>query len=114
MIPSPYLLYLGNLTEALSVKTSRGVAAWRPELCIGEFRGEACTLTVGLDHLSFAQAYAQGAKTLIIGKCSMCASPLQTCPSAMVARALGVVCSRWGRTVRWARCIRLSLWSARW
>ena len=67
MIPSPYLLYLGNSTEALSVKTSRGVAAWRPELCIGEFRGEACTLTVGLDHLSFAQAYAQGAKTLIIG-----------------------------------------------
>ena len=67
MIPSPYLLYLGNSTEPLSVKTSRGVAAWRPELCIGEFRGERCTLSVGLDHLSFSQAYAQGAKTLIIG-----------------------------------------------
>ena len=67
MIPSPYLLYLGNSTEPLSVKTSRGVAAWRPELCVGEYRGEACTLTVGLDHYSFEEAVKNGAKTLIIG-----------------------------------------------
>ncbi len=35
MIPNPYLLYLGEPKDELSVKTSRGVAEWRPELCIG-------------------------------------------------------------------------------
>ena len=67
MIPYPYLLYLGDSTDELSVKTSRGVAVWRPELCVGEYRGEAATVTLGLPHLDFASAAAAGAKTLIIG-----------------------------------------------
>ena len=67
MIPSPYLLYLGDSTDELSVKTSRGVAVWRPELCVGEYRGEGCTVTLGLPHLDFAEAVAQGARTFIIG-----------------------------------------------
>jgi uncharacterized NAD-dependent epimerase/dehydratase family protein len=67
MIPSPYLLYLGDSTDELSVKTSRGVAVWRPELCLGEFRGPACTLTLDLPHLDFAEAVAKGVKTLILG-----------------------------------------------
>ena len=67
MIPDPYLLYLGEPKDELSVKTSRGVAEWRPELCIGEYRGPACTLTLGLPHLGFAEAAARGARTLILG-----------------------------------------------
>ena len=67
MIPHPYLLYLGEPKDELSVKTSRGVAEWRPELCIGEYRGPACTLTLGLSHLDFAEAAARGARTLILG-----------------------------------------------
>ena len=67
MIPHPYLLYLGDSTDELSAKTSRGVAVWRPELCIGEYRGPDCTITLGLPHLGFAQGAARGAKTLIIG-----------------------------------------------
>jgi uncharacterized NAD-dependent epimerase/dehydratase family protein len=67
MIPYPYLLYLGDITDPLSIKTSRGVAEWRPELCVGEYRGPGAPLTLGLAHLDFAEAAAKGAKTLILG-----------------------------------------------
>jgi uncharacterized NAD-dependent epimerase/dehydratase family protein len=67
MIPFPYLLYLGDSTDVLSVKTSRGVAVWRPERCLGEYRGTACTVSLGMPHLDFAEAVAAGARTLIIG-----------------------------------------------
>jgi uncharacterized NAD-dependent epimerase/dehydratase family protein len=67
MIPSPYLLYLGDSPDELSAKTSRGVAVWRPELCLAEHRGPACAVTLGLPHLGFADAVAQGARTLILG-----------------------------------------------
>ncbi|MBW0151982.1 MAG: DUF1611 domain-containing protein, partial [Phenylobacterium sp.] len=67
MIPPPYLLYLGDSQNELSVKTSRGVAYWRPEWSLGEHRGPECTLTLGLPHLGFAEAAEKGAKTLIVG-----------------------------------------------
>lgn len=67
MIPPPYLLYLGDSQDELSVKTSRGVAYWRPELSLGEHRGPRCTVTLGLPQLGFAEAAAQGAKTMIVG-----------------------------------------------
>jgi uncharacterized NAD-dependent epimerase/dehydratase family protein len=67
MIPPPYLLYLGDSQNELSVKTSRGVAYWRPEWSLGEHRRPDCTVTLGLPHLGFAEAAAKGAKTLIVG-----------------------------------------------
>jgi uncharacterized NAD-dependent epimerase/dehydratase family protein len=67
MIPPPYLLYLGDSQDELSVKTSRGVAYWRPEWSVGEHRGALCTVTLGLEHLDFPEAVAKGAKTLIVG-----------------------------------------------
>lgn len=67
MIPPPYLLYLGDSQDELSVKTSRGVAHWRPDWALGEHRGPLCNVTLGLPHLGFAEAVSRGAKTLIIG-----------------------------------------------
>lgn len=67
MIPSPFLLYLGDSQDELSVKTSRGVAVWRPEACVGEYRGPKCNQTLGLPHLAFDEAAAKGAKTMIVG-----------------------------------------------
>ncbi|MDB5460275.1 MAG: hypothetical protein JWO72_2016 [Caulobacteraceae bacterium] len=67
MIPAPYLLYLGDAADELSVKTSRGLAVWRPELCIGEFRRPECAVTLGLPNLSFEEAASRGAKTLVLG-----------------------------------------------
>jgi uncharacterized NAD-dependent epimerase/dehydratase family protein len=67
-IPSPYLVYLGAATDPLSVKTSRGVAEWRRELCVGQRRLPGCEVTLGLEDVSYAEAVARGAKTMILGE----------------------------------------------
>lgn len=67
MIPAPYLLYLGHSKDPLAIKTSRGVALFRREDCIGEFRHDDCPLTLDLPRLGMAEAVAGGARTLILG-----------------------------------------------
>src|SRR3546814_7586468 len=54
--PPPYLLYLGNARDHLAAKTARGLAYWRPQWCVGQFRGSDCKTTLGLPDLDFAQA----------------------------------------------------------
>jgi uncharacterized NAD-dependent epimerase/dehydratase family protein len=67
MIPAPYLLYLGHSSDDIGIKTSRGLAAFRPQDCVGEFRYEDCPLTLGLPAMNIAQAAQAGAKTLVLG-----------------------------------------------
>ena len=67
MIEPPFLLYLGSSTDPVGIKTSRGLAAFRPDDCIGEFRHDECTLTLGLPRMTIEQAAAAGAKTLVLG-----------------------------------------------
>lgn len=67
MIPAPYLLYLGRSTDFAGIKTSRGLAIFRPADCVGEFRHADCPLTLGLPRLGMAEAAAAGARTLILG-----------------------------------------------
>lgn len=63
----PYLLYLGNAPDDLAAKTARGLAYWRPQWCVGQFRGSQCRTTLGLPDLDFAQAVAAGANTMVVG-----------------------------------------------
>ena len=67
MIAPPYLLYLGHSNDEIGIKTSRGLAVFRPDICVGEFRHDDCGLTLGLPRMDFAAAYAAGARTLILG-----------------------------------------------
>ncbi len=67
MIPAPFLLYLGRTVDPLAIKTSRGVAMFRREDCLGEFRHDESPLTLGLPRLGMAQAVAAGARTMILG-----------------------------------------------
>jgi uncharacterized NAD-dependent epimerase/dehydratase family protein len=67
MIPAPYLLYLGHSTDPLAIKTSRGVAMFRGEDCVGEFRHDDCPLTLNLPRLGMEEAVAAGARTLVLG-----------------------------------------------
>jgi uncharacterized NAD-dependent epimerase/dehydratase family protein len=67
MISSPYLLYLGHSNDEIGIKTSRGLAVFRPEICVGEYRHDDCGLTLGLPRMEFGAAVAAGAKTLILG-----------------------------------------------
>jgi len=57
----PYLLYLGNPADDLAIKTARGVAWWRPEWCVGQYRHPDCKLTLGLPDIGMAEARARGA-----------------------------------------------------
>lgn len=67
MIPTPYLLYLGRETDPLSVKTSRGLAQWRPEWCVGQYRPNPQGISIGVPDLGFREAVERGAKTLVLG-----------------------------------------------
>ncbi len=66
-IVAPYLLFIGDATDQLSIKMARGVADWRPELCLGEMSVEGCTVSTGLEQLSIAEAANQGAKSFVLG-----------------------------------------------
>ena len=67
MITGPFLLYLGHSADPLAIKTSRGVAMFRGEDCVGEFRHDDCPLTLGLKRMGMEEAVAAGARTLILG-----------------------------------------------
>ena len=67
MIATPYLLYLGHSNDHAGIKTSRGLAVFRPEVCVGEFRHDDCRLTLDLPRMDFTTAVAAGARTLILG-----------------------------------------------
>ncbi len=66
-LPQPYLLFLGDTTEAGFAKTAFGLVDWAGERCVGELAVAGCTVTTGLPHLSPAQAKAAGARSLLIG-----------------------------------------------
>jgi uncharacterized NAD-dependent epimerase/dehydratase family protein len=63
----PYLLYLGNAKDRLSIKTARGLAFWRPEICLGQFVGPDCTEKLDLPLMDFRQAKAAGVDTMVLG-----------------------------------------------
>ena len=67
MIPGPYLLYLGHCADAMGIKTSRGLATFRREDCVGEYRHDDCPLTLDLPRLDMAGGVAAGARTLVLG-----------------------------------------------
>lgn len=63
----PYLLYLGDAPDLLSIKTARGLAHWRPEWCVGQFVGPNCKAKLDLPTMSFTEAKAAGVNTMVVG-----------------------------------------------
>lgn len=63
----PYLLYLGSAADDLAIKTARGLAYWRPDWCVGQFRRRDCKPTLGLPEMTMTQARSAGANTMVIG-----------------------------------------------
>lgn len=66
-LPQPYLLFLGDTTDASYAKTAFGLADWAAERCIGEIAIDGCTVTTGLPRMACAQARSAGARALVIG-----------------------------------------------
>lgn len=69
-LPSPYLLFLGDVTEPGFAKTAFGLRDWAGERCVGEFALTGAKVSTGLASLTPAQAVAAGAQSLVIGVAS--------------------------------------------
>lgn len=67
VIPKPYLLFLGDTTEPGYAKTAFGLRDWAPADCVGEYAIAGATVTTGLPSMTPAQAYAVGARAMVIG-----------------------------------------------
>lgn len=66
-LPQPYVLFLGDTTVPGFAKTALGLRDWAPEKCVGELRLPGGSITTGLDPVTPAEAYARGARALVIG-----------------------------------------------
>ncbi len=66
-IDHPYLLFLGDAHDLLAAKTAHGIAQWRRNWCLGQYRMTGCQADLGLPDLSLEAAAAAGARTLVIG-----------------------------------------------
>ncbi|QJR80314.1 DUF1611 domain-containing protein [Alteromonas pelagimontana] len=67
LITPPYLLFIGNATDPLSIKMARSAADWSPEKCLGEYRLDGCTVTTGCPVISIEAAAREGAKSFVLG-----------------------------------------------
>ena len=67
MIEKPYLLYLGDSKEDLSIKMARGVLVWDEDSCVGEWAQSAAEVSLGLPRMTPAEAVEAGAKTMVVG-----------------------------------------------
>jgi uncharacterized NAD-dependent epimerase/dehydratase family protein len=66
-LPYPYLLFLGDTIEPAFAKTAFGLRDWIPERCVGEWACVEATVSTGLPRLTPREAYAKGARGLVIG-----------------------------------------------
>jgi len=66
-IRTPYFLFLGNAADPLAAKVAQGIRDWRPEYCIGQWRLDGCHADLGLIDMTPTEAYAEGAKTMVVG-----------------------------------------------
>lgn len=67
IIPGKYLIFTADAATALAAKTGFGLVHWRPELCVGQYRLPSSRVGLGIPDLTPAQAYAAGARTMVIG-----------------------------------------------
>ncbi|WP_026379625.1 N-acetyltransferase DgcN [Afifella pfennigii] len=67
MIERPYLIFLGDVPDALAAKTAYGIVDWRRDWCLGQLRLPGCKADTGLADMSIGEAAAAGARTFIIG-----------------------------------------------
>lgn len=65
-LPRPYLLFLGDIAEPGYAKTALGLRDWSREHCIGEY-GLPGAVSIDLPRLAPREAYAAGARSLVIG-----------------------------------------------
>jgi uncharacterized NAD-dependent epimerase/dehydratase family protein len=66
-IRTPYLIFLGDVTDQLAAKTGQGIVDWRREWCLGQLRLPGCKADLHIPDLTVKEAAARGAQTLVLG-----------------------------------------------
>ncbi|WP_417685965.1 N-acetyltransferase DgcN [Roseibium sp.] len=66
-IEHPYLLFLGDVPDALAAKTAIGVVDWRKDWCAGQLRLPGCAADTGLADMSISEARDKGVRTMVVG-----------------------------------------------
>ncbi len=66
-ITHPYLLFLGDVADALAAKTAHGIVDWRRDWCAGQLRLPGCAANTDLVDMTVAEAASAGVKTMIVG-----------------------------------------------
>ena len=66
-LPSPYLLFLGDVTERGYAQTAFGLRDWAGGCCVGEWSCAGATVSTGLTRYAPKEARARGARALVIG-----------------------------------------------
>jgi uncharacterized NAD-dependent epimerase/dehydratase family protein len=66
-INPPYLMFLGDVPDALAAKTAAGIVDWRRDWCLGQLRLPGCQADLGIPDLTVAEAAAKGCRTMIVG-----------------------------------------------
>ena len=67
VLAEKYLLFLGDVAEPEFAKTAFGLRDWAPERCVGECLFPGATVTTGLPRMTPAEAFANGARAIVIG-----------------------------------------------
>ena len=67
VLPQPYLLFLGDVTEPGFAKTAFGLRDWAGERCVGEYALPGARVTPGLPKSRPQAAAARGARSMVIG-----------------------------------------------
>ena len=66
-LKSPYLIFLGDIQEAVDAKTGAGLVQWCREKVLGQLRFDNCLVDLGVADLSIAEACEQGVKSIVVG-----------------------------------------------
>ncbi len=67
LLPAPYLLFLGDTTEAGFAKTAFGLRDWAGDKCLAEHALPGATVSTGLPAMTPREAAAAGAGAMVIG-----------------------------------------------
>jgi uncharacterized NAD-dependent epimerase/dehydratase family protein len=65
-LPTPYLLFVGDVRERGYAKTAFGLKDWAPEKCVGECASDAQAVSTGLPRMTPAEAISRGARSLVV------------------------------------------------
>lgn len=80
-IRPPFLIFLGDVPDALAAKTGQGIVDWRRERVVGQMRLAGCGADLRVAELGIDEARRAGAETFVIGA----VNPGGVLPDAWVA-----------------------------